>query len=104
VAAAAISTGRAVSCHPDGRSDRLNWDLLNDGVGNPKNTNSMLLAHQTPPAMSEGVRLTAEAAVRSGYATIRELIVAGKHGLGDGRAAELSPREVDDLIEFVLSL
>ena len=45
------------SCHPDGRSDGLNWDLLNDGVGNPKNTKSMLLAHRTPPAMSEGVRL-----------------------------------------------
>jgi YVTN family beta-propeller protein len=195
------------SCHPDGRSDGLNWDLLNDGVGNPKNTKSMLLAHQTPPAMSEGVRLTAEAAVRSGLthilyadrpeveavaideylkslqgvpsphlvdgqlspaaqrgkqlfdservgcgachpaplytnlkmhpvgtrspadyvdafdtptlvevwrtapylhdgrcATVRELIVAGKHGQGDGRATELSPQEVDDLIEFVLSL
>ncbi|MBR4170339.1 MAG: YncE family protein [Kiritimatiellae bacterium] len=24
------------SCHPDGRSDSLNWDLLNDGIGNPK--------------------------------------------------------------------
>jgi cytochrome c peroxidase len=58
------------SCHPDGRSDALNWDLLNDGVGNPKNTKSMLLAHQTPPAMSEGVRLTAEAAVRSGLTHI----------------------------------
>ena len=58
------------SCHPDGRSDGLNWDLLNDGVGNPKNTKSMLLAHQTPPAMSEGVRLTAEAAVRSGLTHI----------------------------------
>ena len=195
------------SCHPDGRSDGLNWDLLNDGVGNPKNTKSMLLAHQTPPAMSEGVRLTAEAAVRSGlthilyadrpeeeavaideyvkslqpipsphlvdgqlspaaqrgkrlfeseqvgchtchpaplytdlkvypvgtrspadyvdafdtptlvevwrtapylhdgrYATIRELIVAGRHGQGDGRATELGQQEVDDLIAFVLSL
>ena len=38
------------------------------------------------------------------YATIRELIVAGKHGQGDGRASELSQQEVDDLIEFVLSL
>jgi mono/diheme cytochrome c family protein len=195
------------SCHPDGRSDGLNWDLLNDGVGNPKNTKSMLLAHRTPPAMAEGVRPTAEAAVRSGlthilyadrpeeeavaidvylksltpvpsphlvdgqlnpaaqrgkklfdservgchqchpdplytdlkshkvgtrgladyvdafdtptlvevwrtapylhdgrYATIRELIVAGKHGEGDGHATELSKQEVDDLIEFVLSL
>jgi len=54
------------SCHPDGRTDALNWDLTNDGVGNPKNTKSMLLAHRTPPAMSTGVRPNAEAAVRAG--------------------------------------
>jgi cytochrome c peroxidase len=55
------------SCHPnDARVDGLNWDLLNDGVGNPKNTKSLLLAHQTPPAMSLGVRDTAEMAVRAG--------------------------------------
>jgi DNA-binding beta-propeller fold protein YncE len=54
------------SCHPDARVDALNWDLLNDGVGNPKNTKSMLLAHRTPPAMSLGVRESAESAVRSG--------------------------------------
>ncbi len=54
------------SCHPDARADGLNWDLTNDGVGNPKNTKSMLLAHRTPPAMSGGVRDTAESAVRSG--------------------------------------
>ena len=58
------------SCHPDGRSDALNWDLLNDGEGNPKNTKSLLLAHRTPPAMWEGVRSTAEEAVRAGLAQI----------------------------------
>jgi cytochrome c peroxidase len=196
------------SCHPDGRSDALNWDLLNDGVGNPKNTKSMLLAHRTPPAMAEGVRPTAEAGVRAGlsgilfadipeeeaaaideylrslkavpsphlvdgqlspagkrgqklfesdrtgcrdchpaplytdlkrqsvasrgaadyvdafdtptlieawrtapylhdgrYATVKELIVNGKHGLADpGRGAPLTEQEIDDLVEFVLSL
>jgi YVTN family beta-propeller protein len=192
------------SCHPDARADGLTWDLLNDGTGTTKNTKSMLLAHRTPPAMSEGVRETAEDAVRSGithilfsdrpehepaaidaylkalrpvpsphlvdghlspaaergrklfaadelgcarchpaplytdlrshdvgsrgyfehatrfdtptlveawrtapylhdgrWPTIRELLTAGKHGL-DG--AELSPRDLDDLVEFVLSL
>jgi cytochrome c peroxidase len=44
----------------------LNWDLLNDGTGNPNNTKSLLLAHRTPPAMSLGVRDTAERAVRAG--------------------------------------
>ncbi len=55
------------SCHSeDARVDGLNWDLLNDGIGNPKNTKSLLLAHATPPAMSTGVRITTEAAVRAG--------------------------------------
>lgn len=58
------------SCHPDGRVDGVNWDLLNDGIGNPKNTKSLLLSHQTPPAMSLGVRETAEHAVRSGLRNI----------------------------------
>ncbi len=59
------------SCHPDDRVDALNWDLLNDGIGNPKNTRSMLLAHETPPAMSLGVRDTAETAVRAGIRHIQ---------------------------------
>lgn len=55
------------SCHPsDARPDALNWDLLNDGLGNPKNTKSLLLAHKTPPAMITGIRQSAEVAVRSG--------------------------------------
>ena len=58
------------SCHPDGRADGLNWDLLNDGTGNPKNTKSLVWSHRTPPAMSHGVRGTAEKAVRSGLRNI----------------------------------
>lgn len=54
------------SCHPGARSDAMHWDLLNDGIGNPKNTKSMLYSHRTPPAMSQGVRETTEAAVRAG--------------------------------------
>lgn len=59
------------SCHPDARVDGLNWDLLNDGIGNPKNTKSMLLSHQTPPAMSLGIRDKAETAVRAGIRFIQ---------------------------------
>lgn len=195
------------SCHPDARMDGLNWDLMNDGTGNFKNTKSMLLAHRTPPSMAEGVRATAEAAVRAGfvhilfneppeeksaaideylkalrpvpsphlvdgrlspaaergrelfhssavachlchpaplytdskmhnvgsrnsldrvdrfvtptlievwrtapylhdgrYQTIRELLDEGKHGLTGGRRELLTDRQIDDLVEFVLSL
>lgn len=58
------------SCHPDGRADGLNWDLLNDGSGNPKSTKSMLYAHKTAPAMAVGVRVNAELAVRKGIEMI----------------------------------
>jgi cytochrome c peroxidase len=58
------------TCHPDARADALNWDLMNDGYGNPKNTKSMLLTHRTPPAMSESVRENAEQAVRAGFRSI----------------------------------
>jgi hypothetical protein len=53
----------------------LNWDLLNDGDGNPKNTKSLVLCCQTPPAMSLGVRETAEDAVRSG---LRHILFANR--------------------------
>jgi len=54
------------SCHPDVRTDGLNWDLLNDGIGNPKNTKSLVLSHFTPPAMITGIRADAETGVRAG--------------------------------------
>jgi YVTN family beta-propeller protein len=195
------------SCHPDARVDALNWDLMNDGLGNPKNVKSMLLAHQTPPSMASGVRGGAEAAVRAGithiqfavrpdedavaideylkalepvpspylvggqlseaakrgkelfsservgcvkchpaplytdlqmhnvgsrgqydrrddfdtptlvevwrtapymhdghYLSLKELFVEGKHGLKEGEAGKLSEQEINDLVEFVLSL
>jgi hypothetical protein len=55
------------TCHPDGRADGLNWDLLNDGIDNPKNTKSLLWSHRTPPTMSEGVRKDMEEAALAGF-------------------------------------
>ncbi len=55
------------SCHPDARVDALNWDLLNDGLGNPKNAKSLLQSHLTPPAMWEGVRKTSSIGIRTGF-------------------------------------
>lgn len=55
------------SCHSsDARVDGLNWDNLNDGIGNPKNAKSLLFAHRTPPSMWTGVRDDAPTAVRAG--------------------------------------
>jgi len=54
------------TCHPDGRSDVMYWDLLNDGLGNTKNTKSLLMSALTPPAMWRGVRKNAAEAIRAG--------------------------------------
>jgi YVTN family beta-propeller protein len=55
------------SCHSsDARVDGMNWDLLNDGLGNPKNVKSLLFTHRTPPTTSLGVRANAYVSVRSG--------------------------------------
>lgn len=59
------------TCHPDARTDGLNWDLLNDGIGNSKNTKTMLLSWKTPPMMSLGVRADMKAAVRAGFMHIQ---------------------------------
>ena len=67
-------------CHPDeARTDGLNWDLLNDGMGNPKNCKSMLLAHETAPAMITGIRPNAEAGVRAGFIHIQFTQIEEQH-------------------------
>lgn len=59
-------------CHPgDARTDGMNWDLMNDGVGNSKNCKSLLFSHPTPPSMISGIRETAEFAVRAGFKFIQ---------------------------------
>jgi hypothetical protein len=59
-------------CHPgDARTDGMNWDLMNDGIGNPKNCKSLLYSHVTPPSMISGIREYAEIAVRRGFTHIQ---------------------------------
>lgn len=59
-------------CHPgDARTDGMNWDLMNDRVGNPKNCKSLLYSHVTPPNMISGIRANAEIAVRAGFKHIQ---------------------------------
>ena len=63
-------------CHPDARTDGMNWDLMNDGVGNPKNCKSMLFSHVTAPNMISGIREHAELAVRAGFKHIQFFNIA----------------------------
>ncbi len=59
------------SCHPDGRIDGLNWDLLNDGMGNPKQTKSQLYGQFTPPTMATGIRKDMQTCNRAGLIHIQ---------------------------------
>jgi cytochrome c2 len=69
-------------CHPgEGRTDGMNWDLMNDGVGNPKNCKSMLFGHVTPPCMISGIRAHAELAVRAGFKYIQFFDVSEEDAL-----------------------
>lgn len=49
----------------------MNWDLMNDGIGNPKNCKSLLFSHVTPPSMISGIRSSADIAVRAGFRFIQ---------------------------------
>ncbi|MDR1962614.1 MAG: EF-hand domain-containing protein [Planctomycetaceae bacterium] len=55
------------SCHPDARMTGMNWDLLHDGSGNPKNTKSMVRSYETPPAMWLGDRFSVRLCTRTGF-------------------------------------
>jgi len=59
------------TCHPDARVDGLNWDLVNDGIGNPKNARSLVWSHKTPPVMSLAVREDMAEAVQKGFQFIQ---------------------------------
>jgi len=92
------------SCHPDGRADGLNWDLLNDGLGNPRNTKSLLLSHRTPPSMITGVRDTAETAVRSGLRHIHFTVPSKRDAADiDAYLSALLPVASPHLVEGDLS-
>ncbi len=62
------------SCHPDGRTDGLNWDLVNDGIGNPKQTKSLVYAHLTPPTMVTGIRPDMKTCNRKGLTHIQFVV------------------------------
>ena len=62
------------SCHPDARTDALNWDLINDGIGNPKQTKNMLYANLTPPTMVTGIRDSMATCNRKGLTHIQFVV------------------------------
>lgn len=94
-----------IGCHPgNARTDGLNWDLLNDGIGNPKNCKSMLFAHQTPPSMISGIRADAETAVRAGFTHSQFTVVAPERTYAvDAYLKSLKPLPSPFLVNGALS-
>ncbi len=78
------------SCHPEGRADGLDWDMPNDGIGNTKNTKSMLYSFDTPPAMWRGVRDGAHVGIKAGFKYIK--------------FKEPTQEEEDDVAAYIKSL
>jgi DNA-binding beta-propeller fold protein YncE len=85
------------TCHEGGRMDSLNWDLMNDGQGNPKNTRSHVLSPLTPPTNITGCRENAHVSTRAGYLNIEfttsatEDIVDATYAYIESLTAEPSP-------------
>lgn len=92
-------------CHPgEGRTDGMNWDLMNDGIGNPKNCKSLLLSHVTPPNMISGIRANAEMAVKAGFSYIQFMEVPDSiAGFVDEYLKNLQPLPSPRLIKGKLS-
>jgi hypothetical protein len=93
-----------VSCHPNARSDGLNWDLGNDGYGNDKNSRHFIYSHALPPAMATGIRADAETAVRAGFKYIQFVEVAPEiPARVDEYLKSLRPVPSPHLVDGVLS-
>jgi cytochrome c peroxidase len=78
----------------------LNWDLMNDGIGNPKNTRSMLWSFKTPPVMARGVRASMSVAAAAGFKHLlfqepEPGALRAVEGYLESLTPETSPRLVD---------
>lgn len=79
------------TCHQDGgRIDGLRWDFLRDGIGNPKDTPSLVTMKDTAPFNWLATRSTPRECMRTG--------VIGSHKI------DPTSQEVDDMLAYVVSL
>ena len=91
-------------CHPgDARTDGMNWDLMNDGVGNSKNCKSLLLSLETPPCMISGIRANAHVANRAGFKYIQFMELKEEDACVDAYVASLKPVPSPYLVDGELS-
>ncbi len=92
------------SCHPDGRMDGLNWDLVNDGIGNPKQSKNMIYSHLTPPTMVTGIREDMATCNRKGMTHIQFVVRPEEDALClDAYVKSLKPVPSPYLVKGALS-
>jgi len=92
------------SCHPDARTDALNWDLVNDGIGNPKQTKGLVYCYLTPPTMVTGIRPDMQACNRKGLTHIQFVVRPEEDALClDAYAMSLKPVPSPYLVNGELS-
>lgn len=79
------------SCHPnEGRVDGLRWDFLADGIGNAKDTISLVNFHNTEPLNRR--------------ATVAKALDCARNGLESTNMLVPTDRDVDDLFAYLCSL
>ncbi|MDG2222176.1 MAG: c-type cytochrome [Rubripirellula sp.] len=79
------------SCHAnEGRIDGLRWDFLGDGIGNPKDTLSLLHMDKTEPMNRRATMESAYDCARGGLESTNMIVPTGQ--------------EVDDLFAYLSSL
>jgi len=84
-------------CHPEPLyTDKLLHDVGSKGQYDRHDTfdtPTLIESWRTAPYMHDGQ-----------YTTMKELFTKGKHGKKGGNIDKLTPEQIDDLVEFVLSL
>ena len=83
------------TCHPNqARVDGLRWDFLRDGLGNAKDTPSLLLVHKTEPLNRRIIPGAVRESARAG----------AKSGVRHSHMVEPTEAEVDQLLAYFVSL
>jgi hypothetical protein len=68
------------SCLPESWMDGFGWDLADDGMGNPKNTKSLLLSHETLPLVWSGADEKTADCIKKNADNLICTSKNGKHG------------------------
>jgi len=79
------------SCHAnEGRVDGLRWDFLGDGIGNPKDTLSLVYFNKTEPMNRRATKASAQACVQGGLESTNGIVP--------------TEQQVEDLFAYLISL